>query len=278
MKYGLTQWCFPNGLYAFELASQAGYDGVQVETGLDSNGYYLREKTLQRIFLEQSKRWNVQMISVVDNDMMYVGCQGDKDGEEYKKSIKAIDFTIETAVDLGCNSVMLPMFFRSQIYPDRPQTYDRAVEVLKYACKRAQDVGVLVQAETSIPAKMQRCLMHDVDMKNLVNFYDSQNLYWYDGLDALKELPELMPLNGAEMHLCDGWGMMTPNTNGAQLLGEGSAHFEEQMEIICSSQWDGWLIVENGYYLPSLREQGSYVELARRDLQTCKAMVEKYTR
>lgn len=276
MKYGITQWSFPNGLYAFQLAAEAGYEGVQVETGLDSNGYYLRDKTMQRIFLEESKRQNIEIISVVDNDMMYVGCQGSKDDEEYKKSIKAIDMTLQTGVDLGCKSIMLPMFFRSQIYVDRPQTYDRAVEVLRYACRKAEDLGLTVQVETSIPAELQLRLMRDVDMPNLTNFYDSQNLYWYDGLNALEELPLLMPVNGGEMHLCDGWGMMTKNTNGAQMLGCGDAHFEEQMKIICEHKWNGWLIVENGYHLPSLREKGSCVELAKRDLETCKAMVDKY--
>lgn len=276
MKYGITQWCFPNGLYAFPMAAEAGYEGLQVETGLDTNGYYMRDKAVQRIYLEESKRWNVEIISVVDNDMMYVGCQGNRDEEEYKKSMKAIEMTIDTAVDLGCKSIMLPMFFRSQIHMDRPETYDRAVSVLQYACKRAREAGVLVQVETSIPAGNQLELMKAVDMPNLKNFYDFQNLYWYDGLDALQELPGLMPVNGEEMHLCDGWGMMTKDTNGASLLGQGDAHFEEQMRMIGQYGWDGWLIVENGYYLPSLRGKGLYPELARRDLETVKEAVAKY--
>ena len=87
MKYGIAQWCFPNGQYAFALAEKAGYDGVQVETGLDSNGYYMRDKGMQRIYLEAAKRHRQEIISVVDNDLMYVGCQGKKDEEEYKPSI-----------------------------------------------------------------------------------------------------------------------------------------------------------------------------------------------
>lgn len=277
MKYGITQWSFPNGLYAFRFAAEAGYEGVQLETGLDTTGYYMRDKAMQRIYLEESKRQNVEIISIVDNDMMYVGCQGDKDGEEYKKSIRAIQMTIDTCLDLGCKRFMLPMFFRSQIYSDRPRTYDRAVEVLQFACRRAQDAGLVVQVETSIPAKLQLKLMQDVDMPNLVNFYDTQNLYWYDGLDALKELPALMPVNGPEMHICDGWGMMSKDTNGAQLLGYGDAHIAEQMKVICGYGWDGWLIMENGYHLPSLRDKGSFVELAKRDLDVCKAWVAQYS-
>lgn len=277
MKYGITQWCFPNGIHAVRLAAQAGYEGIQIESGLDSNGYYMCDPDMRTIYLEESKRWNMELISVVDNDMMYVGCQGDKDGEEFKKSRRAIELTIDTAVAMGCRNIMLPMFFRSQIYSDRPETFDRAVEVLQFACRRAKEEGVLVQVETSIPAQEQLALMKAVDMPNLVNFYDFQNLYWYDGLDALKELPGLMPVNGPEMHLCDGWGMMSANTNGAQLLGTGDAHFEEQMKIICEYGWDGWLIVENGYHLPSLRGKGTYLELARRDLKTTRSLVGKYS-
>jgi len=278
MRYGITQWCFPNGLYAFRAAAEAGYEGVQVETGLDSNGYYLCDPLMRKIYREEAGRYNMEIISVVDNDLMYVGCQGDRDGEEYKKSVRAIDLTVETAADLGCKKIMLPMFFRSQIHLDRPETFDRAVEVLKYACRHASDMGIIVQVETSIPAQNQRDLMKAVDMPNLTNFYDFQNLYWYEGLDALQELPGLMPLNGEEMHLCDGWGIMTKDTNGGCLLGAGEAHFEEQMKIICEYGWDGWLIVENGYYLPSLRNKGSYEKLSKCDLAAVKSAVQKYSR
>lgn len=276
MKYGITQWAFPNGIHAMRFAAQAGYEGIQIESGLNTNGYYMNDPDMRAAYLEEAKRWNLEIISVVDNDLMYVGCQGDKDGEEYKKSRKAIEYTIDTAETMGCKRIMLPMFFRSQIYPDRPQTFDRAVEILQFACKSAEEKGILVQVETSISARQQIELMRAVNMRNLVNFYDLQNLYWYDGLDALQELPALMPVNGPEMHLCDGWGMMSSNTNGAQLLGTGDAHFEEQMKIICEFGWDGWLIVENGYYLPSLRGKGKYQDLARIDLETTKRIVEKY--
>lgn len=276
MKYGIAQWCFPNGIHAMKLAAQAGYDGIQIETGLDSTGYYMTDRSIREIYIEEAKQCGLEIISIVDNDMMYVGCQGDKDEEEYKKCCKAIEMTIETAKAMNCKSIMLPMFFRSQIYVDRPNTFERAVEVLQYACRIASQEGVLVEVETSIPAEDQLRLMKCVGMQNLTNFYDSQNLYWYDGLDAVKELQGLMPVNGSEMHICDGWGMMTPNSNGAQLLGTGDSHFEEQIKIICEYGWDGWLIVENGYYLPSLRGKGSCLELAKLDLETTRSMVQKY--
>lgn len=275
MKYGIAQWCFPNGQYAFALAEKAGYDGVQVETGLDSNGYYMRDKGMQRIYLEAAKRHRQEIISVVDNDLMYVGCQGKKDEEEYKKSICAIEMTVDTAVELGCKRIMLPMFFRSQIHMDQPETFERAVEVLRHSCEYAGNAGIEVQVETSISARNQIELMAAVNMPNLVNFYDFQNLYWYDGLDAVKELPALMPVNGLEMHVCDGWGQMTKDGNGGRLLGTGEARTAEQVKIICDYGWKGWLIVENAYYLPTMRGEGSYVELAKRDLATLKSLVGK---
>lgn len=277
MKYGITQWSFPNGLFAFDIAKEAGFDGVQIETGLETTAYYLRDPTMQRLYKEKAKQCELEIISIVDNDMMHVGCQGDKDQTEYKQSIKAIDFTIEAAAAMGCERIMLPMFFRSQIIPGKPETFDRAVEVLQYACARAEEEGILVQVETSISAQEQKRLLRLVNKPNLVNYYDSQNLYWYEGLDAVKELRELMPVNGPEMHICDGWGVMTPQTNGGRLLGTGEAHFEEQMKIICEFGWDGWLIAENGYHLPSLRNEGGYLELAKGDLNALQSAVQKYS-
>ena len=277
MKYGVTQWSFPNGLFAFDIAKAAGFDGVQIESGLESTGYYLRDRTIQNLYLEKAKECGLEIISVVDNDMMYVGCQGDKGQEEYKQCLKAIDYTIETAVAMRCQRIMLPMFFRSQIDMNKHETFERAVEVLQSTCNKAQEVGILVQVETSISSQNQKELLKIVDKPNLVNYYDSQNLYWYDDLDAVKELEMLMPVNGPEMHICDGWGVMTPQTNGGKLLGMGEAHFEDQMKIICEYGWDGWLIVENGYYLPSLRKEGGYLELAMSDLNTLRNTVKKYS-
>lgn len=277
MKYGLTQWCFPNGLYAFELAAKAGYDGVQVESGQEATGYYLCDPSMQEIFKEAAKRCGQEIISVVDNDIMNVGCQGDKDSEEYRNCLKIIDKTIQTAKALGCERIMLPMFKHSQIKPNDPATYERAVEVLGIACDHAADYGITVETETSIPAVMQKQLMEDIGRKNLVNLYDTQNLYWYDGLDAVKELRELLPLNGPEIHVCDGWGTnMLSGTNGASLLGEGEGHFDEQIGIICAANWDGWLILENTYRKPAYAGKGTFLELAKRDLRTMQESVKAH--
>lgn len=277
MKYGITAWCFPNSINSVKFAAMAGYEGIQVETGSNELGYYMTDPIMRALYLEETKRFNIEIISVVDNDLMHVGCQGKKNEAEYVKAFKAIELTIETAKALNCKRIMLPMFYRSQIYSSRPDTVERAAEILQYTCKRAKEDGILVQVETSVDAKTQIELMKMVDEPNLTNYYDSQNLYWYEGIDALKELPTLIPLNGPEMHICDGWGLMTPDANGGKLLGTGDTHFEEQIKIICDSKWDGWLIVENGYYLPSLRGKGNYLELAKKDLLVLKNTIRKYS-
>lgn len=279
MKYGIAQWCFPGGgLYAVRFAAEAGYEGLQVETGLSSNGYYMYNKAMQYAYLEDCKRYDIKLISVVDNEIMHVGIQGNQDEGEYKTALKALDMTIETAVGLGCGKIMVPLLFQSQIHPNNPKTFERAVEVMQYACRRAADVGVLVQVETSIPAKMQLDFLRAIGASNLTNYYDFQNLYWYDGLNALQELPELMPVNGDEMHLCDGWGTLASGgPNGGALLGEGETHFESQMKIISGFGWDGWLIAENGYYLHSFKDKGDPYALAKKDLATMKAAVQKHS-
>ena len=277
MKYGITQWSFPAGLYAVRFAAEAGYDGLQVESGSYENAYYMRDKSMQAAYLEDCARYGVELISVVDNDIMHVGIQGDRNGAEYERAIRGLDITLEVAVGLGCNKIMVPLFFQSQIHPRDKGTYQRAVDVMKETCRKAKAHGIVVQVETSIPADMQLELMREIDMPNLVNYYDFQNLYWYDGLDALKELPALMPVNGDEMHICDGWGTMADNgPNGGALLGEGKAHFLDQMKILGEHKWNGWLIAENAYYLESLREKGTPGALAQKDLAALKGAVAQY--
>ena len=181
-----------------------------------------------------------------------------------------------TAKTLGLARIMLPFFHASQIHPSKPETFDRAVEVLSKTCARAAEEGILVQAETSISTELQVKLINAVGAKNLVSFYDSQNLSWFDGLEALDELPGMLPINCPEIHLCDGWGRIPENSNGATLLGEGTANVEAQVKMICESGWDGWLITENNYYYEPFWGKGAAQALARRDLEAVKGWVAKY--
>ena len=277
MKYGITQWSFPgNGLYAIRFASEAGYDGLQLELGYNRNGYYLKDPYMQSVYKEEARKYNIEFMSVVDMELMEIGIMGERDGAELHQAVRAIHDTVDTAKAMGCKKIMLPFFMKSQLKPHDREGFDRVVQVLTDACDYAAEYGITVQMEVSVNAEETIALYHAVDRKNLRNYYDSQNLAWYYGLEPTEELPQLLPYCGDEIHVCDGWGVATTGTNGCALLGTGTSHFDEQIQLLAERDWDGWLIVENCYYKEVLRNIGNPYELSEKDLKILKSTVAKY--
>ena len=278
MKYGITQWSYPgNGIYAMKFVAQAGYDGMQIELGDYTNGYYLQYKQMQEIYLEEAERYSLEFPSIVFNDMMRIGFLGPKDHDEYKITIDAIDLCLSVADQMKIDTVMLPSFFATHIETD--DDLARTAEVLKDTCVKAQKYGITVETETTLSAEKQIEMMNIVDMQNLTYFYDSQNLCWFDGYSQTEILTKMLPYMGKQLHLCDGFGFYKDNNpegtcpNGGSILGTGESDFFGQMKILGENKFDGWLIVENAYWRPPLYYQGNPFDLAKKDLDIIKQVV-----
>jgi sugar phosphate isomerase/epimerase len=276
MKYAITQWSYPgNGIYAIRFAAQAGYDGIQIELGDYTNGYYMKNREMQQVYKEETEKHGLEIISIVLNDVMRRGFLGPKDGDDYKIAMGSIDMILEVASAMKLNSVMVPSFGVSKIC--NRDDFNRTVEVLKDTCVKAEKYGINIESETSLAAEMQIDLMKQVDMPNLSTFFDTQNLQWNDGLSQTENLVKLLPYLCKQIHLCDGWGNReNGGPNGGAILGTGSAEFFEQMKILGESHFDGWLITENIYWKKSLYDLGNPYELSKKDLEIVKKAVAEW--
>ena len=273
MKYAITQWSYPGkGFYAIRFAAQAGFDGLQIELGDLDNGFYMKNKELQQVYMEEADKYGIQFPSIVLNDIMRHGFLGPKNEDDYKIALDSIDMILEAAYAMKLNSIMIPSFFESQIL--NADHFNRTVEVLTDTCMKAQKYDISVESETSLSADMQIKLMQQVNMPNLKTFFDTQNLFWYDGLSQTENLTKLIPYLCNQIHVCDGWGRLKDGgPSGGRLLGTGDAEFYEQMKILGEHHFDGWLIIENIYRKKPLYDEGNPYELAKKDLQTLKKAV-----
>jgi len=278
MKYGITQWSYPgNGIYAMRFVAQAGYDGMQIELGDYTNGYYLKNKEMQDIYLEEAERYGLEFPSIVLNDMMRIGILGPKDGDEYKITVDAIDLCISVADQMKIDTIMLPAFHASQIETDGDLA--RMAEVLKDTCMKAQKYRITIETETALTAEKHIEMVKSVDMPNLNTFFDSQNLSWFYGYSQTENLIKLLPYLGKQLHLCDGWGLCKDDIpkgkcpNGGAILGTGEGEFFEQMKILGENSFDGWMITENMYWCVPLNSLGNPYDLAKKDLDIVKKAV-----
>ena len=273
MKYAIAQWCYPGkGIYSIRLAAQAGFDGIQIELGDYTNGYYMQYREIQGMYLEEAEKYGVEFPSIALNDIMRHGFLGPKDDDDYKLAMDSVDMILDVAVSMNLDSVTVPSFFESQI--NSVEDFDRTVEVLKYICSNALKSGISVGSETSLSAERQIELIRQVDMPNLKTFFDTQNLFWFDGLAQTENLTKLMPFLGNQMHVCDGLGRYKDGgPSGGYILGKGDAEFFEQMKILGENHYDGWLISENLYWKKPLCDTGNPVELAKIDLEVMRTAV-----
>lgn len=277
MKYGITQWSYPgNGIYAMKYVAEAGYDGMQIELGGLDNGYYMGEKKVRDVYMEEAERYGLTFPSIVLNDLMYHGLMGDKDAEDFKSCMYAQDLILETAQAMGLDYVMLPFFFESEIRTDGD--FERAVTYIKEICEKAKGCGIKIGAETALNWDKQIELMDEVDADNLDCFFDTQNYMWYDGYSQTENLEKLYPRLGDQLHLCDGSDTRANGgTNGGMLLGQGAGEFLAQMDILRDNKFDGWMILENIYTRPALYAmEDDPFELSKKELAYVKDIVSKW--
>lgn len=275
MKYGITQWSYPgNGIYAMPFVKEAGYDGMQIELGGLDDGFYMSEPKLQKMYMEEAGRLGLEFPSIVLNDLMYHGIIGSKDGVDYKSAVMAQDLIVEAAHAMNIPYIMLPFFYESDCTGEH--NFERAVEYLREICKKAAKYDLMVGAETPLNWDKQIELEEAVGADNLDTFFDTINYAWYYGYSQVENLNKLYPHMGTQVHVCDGTGTKeSGGPNGGAFLGKGDGQVLEQLEILRTNEFDGWLIIENMYKLPEFfgLETDPY-ELAAQELRFLKEQME----
>lgn len=253
IKYAITQWSLPgHGGYSVKYAAEAGLDGMQIELGSLEDGYYMAEKKVQTDYLEDGKRYGITYPSLVLNCLSTHGFVGDEAEADYKIAMESMAMSLDVAEDMGIPMIMVPQFWANEITDDLK--FDNTVKVMKKFCKDAAERGIAITSETILAADRQIELMKAVDMPNLSTLYDSQNYYFFYGYSQKETLDKLFPYISDQVHVKDGVGLDGKGgvLSGA-LLGEGDSDFMATVDKLKENKFEGWLILENYYYLKEFR-------------------------
>lgn len=273
IKYAVTQWSLPGNFgYSVKYAAEAGLDGMQIELGSLENGYYMAEKKIQDDYLEDAKKYGIEFPSLVLNCLSVHGFVEGEGCDDYKIALESLDLSLETADAMKIGMIMIPHFWGNEITDDR--TFANAVKVMKKFCGDALERGIKITSETILPADRQIELMKAIDMPNLSTLYDSQNYHFFYGYDQKDVFEKLYPYISDQVHIKDGIGLDGQGgvLSGA-LLGEGDSDLRSTADILKKNNFEGWLILENYYYLEVFRtsELGQFGSLAR-DVEYLKAL------
>ncbi|MCY9665785.1 sugar phosphate isomerase/epimerase [Paenibacillus alginolyticus] len=249
-KLGICQWSLPvEGPYACKIASELGFEGIQLEIGSYERGFPLSRRAVQQAYLELAELYGISFTSiavrVTDEYSMTQPYESADSGIVREAIIRSID----AADAMNISSVMIPSFQVSDIVSG--QDFSRSAEVLISACDYASDRGITIATENLLSVEQMFRLADCINRPNLKLYFDTQNYALFRGYDAPEMLEKLAPLLCNEIHVKDG----KQGEISASLLGEGDSEFFRSMRVLRKIGYHGWIVLENYYDRLPLRMQ-----------------------
>ncbi len=242
LKLGVTQWCIPGkGVYGMDILNELNLHYLHLDLGGCSDGYPLTQMYIQDRYLEDAKKYDINIISLALNDL----CSNCfvKLGECRDIAYETMRLGVKVANEMGVSRITVPNFVNNEINSD--DDFNATVEALKFLCNLAEPLNIDIYTENVLlPEKLYK-LFEAVNAPNLKLLYDSQNyniVKGYDSADILDEIYGKVDL-GDFVHLKDGCGDMSN-----RYLGEGDCNIQKNIEVLKKNGYDGVIILENNYY------------------------------
>lgn len=233
-QIAVCQWCLPDsGPQGLKLAAELGYDGVEMDMGLNRTEYSLLEPHILEQFLAARESAGIQTPSLALN---YLGLNNPAARKETEKTI---DRAIEIAVKLSAATLQLCSFWHEGMRDEAE--FSETVEILRYACGRAKSYGIAIGSENQLDVEGNLRLVKEVGEENFGIYFDTANPYLFDDREGLAMLPLLYP-HICELHIKDyrkaeKWECVP--------LGEGQCYALEAAGLLKARGYKNWTVVEN---------------------------------
>jgi sugar phosphate isomerase/epimerase len=236
-----------------ERAAELGFDGVELvvpdgihrvdeDAGmvLDLDGIDVHEDDLwttegRRRVREAADEHGIVLPSVCPS---YLNCRpGLKSDDEAERAAVAADVEglIEAAADLGSTAILVPFFYDAEI--DGEADRERVVDAVRDLAPVAEDAGVTLALETSLPPETDRAMLDAIDSPAVGVYYDIGNSTWF-GYDPAREF-DLVGESIASMHVKD-----SVESAGDAMLGAGEVDFEMFADALHALGYEDWLVLE----------------------------------
>lgn len=236
-----------------ERAAETGFDGVELVVpdgihrvdeeagmvldldGIDPHADDLWTPEGRGRVREAADRHGIALPSVCPS---YLNCRpGLKSGDEDERAAVAADIEglIDAAADLGSDTILVPFFYDAEIEDETDR--ERVVDAVRDLAPVAEEAGVTLALETSLPPEDDRAMLDAIDSPAVGIYYDIGNSTW-SGYDPEREF-DLVGESIASMHVKDSLG-----SSGDAMLGEGEVDFGGFADALDGLGYDGWLVLE----------------------------------
>ncbi|MCX5639180.1 MAG: sugar phosphate isomerase/epimerase [Planctomycetota bacterium] len=226
-KLGVCDWTIGKRTdpASLELAKRIGLDGVQVDFGDGQDKLPLCNPDLQKKFLEEAKKHNIQIASFALGTLNSVPYKSDPRAERWVS--EAIDATRAMKVKV----ILLAFFGNGDLKNDKKGT-EVVVERLKKVAPKAEKAGIYLGLESLLSAEQHLDILKRVGSPAVKVYYDVANSHG-QGYDIYKEI-RLLGKQICEFHAKDY----------DDLYGKGSIDFKEVRRAIDDIGYCGWLVME----------------------------------
>ena len=259
-QYGVCEWSLKaRGRELCRIAAEQKLDCLQLGVGeevLDGKG--LGSPAVIEADRQGSAEYGVDICSLSPQFVDQYSFTMPQGAEEERIAAELVDRTIDLCGEFGCKSFLLPVLGKNGIC-DGP-SFHRAAAYIKRFSEKAAERGIETHLEINQSVEQVHNLLDAVDNPMVKIFFDSQNLYVYDGTSMARYFTALAGLIGG-VHLKDGVGPMLSGS----LLGEGTSGFFRTARAILDSDYKGCLILESVYDKASVCGRGAPEELLARD-------------
>ncbi len=210
---------------SLEAAKRIGLDGVQVDFGRGEDTLPLFDADLQRRFLDEVRKQDMQIASLAMGVLNNVSYKSDPRAEQW------VDEGIDVCKALGVKVVLLAFFGNGDLRDDEKGT-DVVVERLKRVAPKAEEAGVFLAIESWLSAEEHLAIIDRVGSPAVKVYYDVANSH-KAGYDIYKEIRRL------GKHICEFHAK-----DYDDLYGKGSIDFEQVREAMDDIGYRGWLVME----------------------------------
>jgi len=210
---------------SLEAAKRIGLDGVQVDFGRGEDILPLFDADLQRRFLDEVLRQDMEIASLAIGVLNNIPYKSDPRAERW------VADGIDVCKILGVNVVLLAFFGNGDLRGDE-KGKDVVVERLKRVAAKAEEAGVFLGIESWLSAEEHLEIIDRVGSPAVKVYYDVANSH-KAGYDIYKEIRQLGKYI-CEFHAKDY----------DDLYGKGSIDFERVRLAMDDIGYRGWLVME----------------------------------
>jgi L-ribulose-5-phosphate 3-epimerase len=226
-KLGVCDWTIGKRTdpAAFETAKRIGLDGVQVDIGRGENDLPLCNSELQKTYLAEAKKHDVEIASLALGVLNRVPYKSDPRAERW------VAESIDVCKAMDVRVVLLAFFSQGELQND-DYGINVVVKRLRKVAPKAEAAGVTLGLETRLNADQHMDIINRVGSPAVKVYYDVANSQ-RAGYDIFKEIRQL------GSHICEFHAK-----DSDDLYGRGSIDFEEVRRAIDDIGYRGWLVME----------------------------------